>query len=466
MSDTLSRRKPQVLVADDEETLRTLLKYNISKLGYDVLVATNGREAVDLMNEDVAACVLDLKMPVLDGLGALEQIKRAYPETPVVMISAHGQVKDAVEAIKQGALDYVTKPFDLDELLAIVRQAVSLGRGLKEGVRIQQAVATSRPSGEFGGNSEAAQRLRGQVGKIADLNSTVLITGESGTGKSLLARVIHYASSRAKGPFISVSCPSLPRELLESEMFGHEKGAFTGALQRRIGRVEMAEGGTLFLDEVGDLPLSLQPKLLTFLQERIFQRVGGSESIEADVRVIAATNADLSDKVRNREFREDLFFRLNVIPLKLPPLRSRREDVLPLAAAFLESVARERRNKPCRLDASASSVLERYHWPGNVRELENVLERASAFATEGVILRDDLPEDLLLADAPADGAAAAATVAAVDSMSLGGIPLATLEERALRQTLELCRGNKTEAARRLGVSGKTIYNMMARYGIE
>ncbi len=464
MSDTISRRKPQVLVADDEETLRTLLKYNFTKLGYDVLVACNGREAVEMMTEDVAACVLDLKMPELDGIAALGQIKRLHPETPVVMISAHGQVKDAVEAIKQGALDYVTKPFDLEELLAIVRQAVTVGRGLKEGARLQQAVGNSRPSSDFGGTSEAAQRLRTQVSRIADLNSTVLITGESGTGKSLLARVIHYASSRSKGPFISVSCPSLPRELLESEMFGHEKGAFTGALQRRIGRVEMAEGGTLFLDEVGDLPLSLQPKLLTFLQERIFQRVGGSENLEADVRVIAATNSDLTEKVRNREFREDLYFRLNVIPLKLPPLRSRKEDVLGLAGRFLESVAKERRTQVCSLDPAVQETLLKYHWPGNVRELENVLERASAFAADGVIRRDDLPEDLLFLDPPSDAAGAAANGA--NELSLGGIPLATLEEKALRQTLELCRGNKTEAARRLGVSGKTIYNMMSRYGVE
>lgn len=463
MSETQSRRRPQVLVADDEETLRTLLKYNISKLGYDVLVANNGRHAVDLMNEDVAACVLDLKMPELDGLGALEAIKRDFPETPVVMISAHGEVKDAVEAIKRGALDYVTKPFDLEELLAVVRQAVQLGRELKDGARLQQAVGTSRPTGEFGGTSEAANRLRSQVEKIADLNSTVLITGESGTGKSLLARVIHYSSARAKGPFISVSCPSLPRELLESEMFGHEKGAFTGALQRRIGRVEMAEGGTLFLDEVGDLPLSLQPKLLTFLQERIFQRVGGSENIDADVRIIAATNADLTEKVRNREFREDLFFRLNVIPLKLPPLRVRREDILPLAESFLASVARERGARPCSIHPEARRVLEKYHWPGNVREVENVLERASAFAASGMIVRDDLPEELLALDTAPE--TPAPDTAGVSELRLGGIPLATLEEKALRQTLELCNGNKTEVARRLGVSGKTIYNMMARYGL-
>jgi DNA-binding NtrC family response regulator len=464
MSEASPRRKPQVLVADDEETLRTLLRYNISKLGYEVIVAEDGRQAIDLMTEDIAACLLDLKMPVLDGLAALESIKRTYPEVPVVMISAHGQVKDAVEAIRRGALDYVTKPFDLDELLAIVRQAVTVGRGLKEGARLHQAVSTSRPEGEFGGTSDAASRLRGQVEKIASLGSTVLITGESGTGKSLLARVIHYSGARAKGPFISVSCPSLPRELLESEMFGHERGAFTGALQRRIGRAEMAEGGTLFLDEVGDLPLSLQPKLLTFLQDRVFQRVGGSENIEADVRVIAATNADLAEKVRNREFREDLFFRLNVIPLRLPPLRSRREDIVPLAEAFLDSVARERKTRPCRIGAEARGVLERYHWPGNVREMENVLERASAFASDGVIQRNDLPEDLLAADGASEASGPASDSAG--GLQLGGIPLAALEETALRQTLELCRGNKTEAARRLGVSGKTIYNMMARYGVS
>lgn len=320
-----------VLVADDDSSIRRLLKYSLEKIGLSVVVAADGAEAMALMDDSILSVLLDLKMPGASGTECLTFIKEKYPEIPVIMISGVGQVSEAVAAMKQGAFEYVTKPFELDELLCLVQRTVRIARDFREAAQLKQSWVSSKPRLGFGGGSESTQQLLEQVGKIAGLNSTVLVTGESGTGKSLLARVIHYAGPRAKGPFISVSCPSLPRELLESEMFGHEKGAFTGAVRRRLGRIEMAQGGTLFLDEIGDLPLHLQPKLLTFLQERQYQRVGGTEVMDADVRVIAATNIDLEERVRGREFREDLYFRLNVIPLKIPPLRERRGDIAPLA---------------------------------------------------------------------------------------------------------------------------------------
>ena len=450
-----------VLVADDDSSIRRLLKYSLEKIGMSVVVATDGTEAMALMDDSILSVLLDLKMPGASGTECLTFIKEKYPEIPVIMISGVGQVSEAVAAMKQGAFEYVTKPFELDELLCLVQRTVRIARDFREAAQLKQSWVSSKPRLGFGGESESTQQLLQQVGKIAGLNSTVLVTGESGTGKSLLARVIHYAGSRAKGPFISVSCPSLPRELLESEMFGHEKGAFTAAVQRRLGRIEMAQGGTLFLDEIGDLPLHLQPKLLTFLQERQYQRVGGTEVMDADVRVIAATNVDLEERVRGREFREDLYFRLNVIPLKIPPLRERRGDIAPLAGTILDQIAQARGCAPFQFEPEAKEALLRYGWPGNVRELENVLERASAFCDAGIIRAKDLP---LQKEVSLRKNGTAGTPS--DELNFGGMRLVDIERLAIQKTLALCEGNKAEAARRLGVTEKTIYNKLARYELR
>ncbi|MBA4150846.1 MAG: sigma-54-dependent Fis family transcriptional regulator [Verrucomicrobia bacterium] len=453
--------KKQILIADDEEVIRRLLAYNVEKLGASVVLASNGREAIELMTEEILVALIDLKMPLVDGMGCLKHFKEKFPDTPVIMISAAGQVKDAVMAMKQGAFEYVTKPFDLDELVCVVQQAMRLGRSLRETNQLKSAFATSQPAVGFVGASAFTSCLLQQVARIAPLQSTILISGESGTGKSLLARTIHYSSPRAREPFVSVSCPSLPRELIESEMFGHEKGAFTGALQRRLGRVETAEGGTLFLDEIGDLSLHLQPKLLTFLQERRFQRIGGSEVLEADVRVIAATNVDLQEKIRAREFREDLYFRLNVFSLHLEPLRKRTDDIPPLTTQILQRIQKERGCEPLSVEPEALDLMLAHSWPGNVRELENVLERASAFCEGGIIRVQQLPLEI---NAQVSSQSPETTSGA--QMSLAGLPLEEIEKAALQQTLKLCRGNKSEAARRLGITEKTIYNKLKRHGLR
>jgi DNA-binding NtrC family response regulator len=450
----------QVLVADDEETIRRLLEYNLRKIGFEPLLAATGLAAIELASDELACALVDLKMPEADGMAVLAHFKKKCPEVPVLMISAAGQTRDAVAAMKQGALEYISKPFDLDELLALVVSAAKMSTALRNGRQLRDSVARPPLEDEFIGTSGIANKLVETVKRIAALDSTVLITGETGVGKGLLARMIHRFSKRADGPFITTSCPALPRELLESEMFGHEKGAFTGAHQRRLGRIEMAEGGTLFLDEIGDLPLLLQPKILNVLQDRQFQRVGGGQVIHTNIRLVAATNVSLREKVSSKEFREDLFYRLNVISIHIPSLRERKEDIDALARRILARLAARRGGEGFRLDPEALNRLLAYPWPGNVRELENVLERASAFCTGHVIHTNDFPEEITCFPQHAGSFHAGHR-----ELELGGVPLDKLERMALVQTLKLCGGNKAKAARSLGITEKTIYNMIARYGL-
>ena len=458
----MSRQCKRILVADDEETIRRLLDYNLRKFGFEPLLAANGREAIGLAQGELACALVDLKMPEVDGMGVLSHFRQHLPDVPVVIMSAVGQVKDAVGAMKAGALEYVTKPFDLDEVIALMVSASRMGGALQENRQLRESVARPAPDTGFAGDSPIAKQLLETVARVAPLDSTVLLTGESGVGKGLLARMIHRASKRADGPFITTSCPALPRELLESEMFGHEKGAFTGALQRRTGRIELAEGGTLFLDEIGDLPLLLQPKLLNVLQDRLFTRLGGSQTIEADIRLIAATNVDLPEKVAAKEFREDLYYRLNVIPIHIPPLRERLTDLPGMCHQVLGRIAVARANDPLELSPGALEILQRYSWPGNVRELENVLERASAFCDGPVLEERHLPPELNRPAMRPDKPAGVATGAP----SIGGMTLDELEKLAIQQTLDLCKGNKAAAARHLGITEKSIYNKMARLGLR
>jgi DNA-binding NtrC family response regulator len=474
----MSTTARSILIAEDEEVIRRLLEFNLTRGGFRPVLAANGRQAIERASEDLACALVDLKMPEADGMEVLHHFKQHCPDVPVLIISAVGQLKDAVKAMKAGAFEYVTKPFDLEELLALVRNAVRFGEALRENRQWRDS-ATSAPAGAgFVGNSPATVRLREDLARVAPLDVTVLLTGESGVGKGVLARQIHRSSRRANGPFITVSCPALPRELLESEMFGHERGSFTGAQNRRIGRIEMAAGGTLFLDEIGDLPLVLQPKLLNVLQDRQFQRVGGAEILETDIRLVAATNVDLEAKVAAREFREDLFYRLNVIPLHVPPLRERLSDIPELCERILGRIASSRSTGPIRISDSALARLGRHRWPGNVRELENTLERASAFCADGRIEERDLgmgseaagepgptaPPSALPSATPA--ATQPSSTAVPDQPQVGGIPLDELERLAITQTLELCGGNKAAAARRLGITEKTIHNKLTRLGLR
>lgn len=459
MIDPQSKR---ILVADDEETIRRLLEYNLTKWGYEPVLAADGREAISLASEELLCALVDLKMPEADGIAVLEHLKKTRPELPVIVMSAVGQVKDAVAAMKKGAFEYVTKPFALDELRALTASATRLGTALRENRELREAVSKPPPDAEFAGTSRPVQNLRELVTKIAAIDSTVLIMGETGVGKGLLARMIHRASRRHANPFVTASCPALPRELLESEMFGHEKGAFTGAHQRRIGRIEMARGGTLFLDEIGDLPLLLQPKLLTVLQDRQFQRLGGSTPLSADVRLIAATNIDLQERVQSKEFREDLYYRLAVIPILIPPLRERLEDVAVLTRQILARIATARQSPPLDVAPETMGVLQAYPWPGNVRELENILERASAFCDGETLRPKDLPPELSRMRPSSPGREPGEPL----PPKVGGWPLEELEKLAIRQTLELHAGNKAAAARTLGITEKTIYNKMTRLGLR
>lgn len=449
-------KRLRLLIADDEETVRNLLDYHAQKRGFDPVLAECGQQFVELVDDGFDIALLDLNMPNGNGFDCLQYLAANFPDLPAVILSSADEIEDAVRAMKSGAIDYLTKPFDLDEVFMVLRKAIELSQLRSENRDLKESVGVSRPVAGIIGDGEVTRQLTGQIEKISKIDSTVLIRGESGAGKGLVARTIHYASARADKPFVTVSCPALPRELLESELFGHEKGSFTGAHQLRIGRIEMAAGGTLFLDEIGDLPLDLQPKLLNVLQDREFQRVGGTETLKSDIRVVAATNVELDDLVERREFREDLFYRLNVIPLEVPTLRERVDDIATLATFFLQRIAENR--SICggiKLSGDALKLLQRYDWPGNIRQLENVLERSSAFCENNTIEAGDLPSEV--SREPDIGGESV-------RINLANIPLRDLEKVALLQTLKACNGNKAETARRLEITEKSVYNKLRRFG--
>lgn len=444
----------KLVLADDDETVRNLLTMHAERGGFAVSCGENGAEALELVTEDTDVVLLDLQMPVLDGFGALERLGREHPGVPAIVLTSVDEAAEAVKAMKMGALDYLTKPFDPEELLAVLRNAKRLRRAELENEQLREALGGRGPAVQIVAESEAMKEVVGQAEKVASLDATILLTGESGVGKGMLSRHVHAKSERREQSFVTVSCPALPRELLESELFGHEKGAFTGAVRRRRGKIEMARGGTLFLDEIGDLPIDLQPKLLNVLQERQFQRLGGEETLEADVRIIAATNLDLEQRMKEGQFREDLFYRLSVIPIEVPPLRERLEELRELSEAMLGRIAPQAGRRKARLSKQALAAMQSYDWPGNVRQLENVLERAAAFCEDGMISVEDLP-------AAVRGSEPSGRVPA----GIGGIALSDLEREALVQTLALCKGNKAETARRLEVTEKSIYNKLKRHGL-
>ena len=443
-----------LIIADDDSTVRSLLSIKSTHYGFRAVTAVNGREVLDLINDHVDVILLDLHMPEMDGFHCLRELSKTQPQIPIIILSGEDDASSAMKAIKLGAHDYITKPFDLDHLFTTLRNAKKLSLIQKENQNLKDAITPESTSTNVIAHSEPMQQLLNKAKKIAQLDSSVLLTGESGTGKGVLARYIHSNSLRAGKPFITVSCPALPRELLESELFGHEKGAFTGAIKKRIGKIEAAKGGTLFLDEIGDLPIDLQPKLLNVLQDREFQRVGGDKSLPCDVRIITATNIDFKKKIETKEFREDLYYRISVIPLELPALRTRPQEILPLAHHFLKRVTKQRGQPAISISKDASDKLLHYGWPGNVRQLENLMERASVFCDDNEIVADDLMGSI---DAPQP-----------ENNSihlLGGKTLVDIEKSAIQQTLKLCNGNKAESARSLGISEKSIYNKMKRLGL-
>src|SRR5688572_8072686 len=399
----------KILVADDEQNLRRVLTALLRREGHDVVQAANGVEAIDRL-ADVDVVITDLRMPGADGMEVLRTASKNHPHVPVIMITAYGSVGQAVEAIKAGAFDYIEKPFEQDQIRAIVdkavRQAIANQAAPRATLYAPGEVGDNQAASRFGlvGTSGEMQSIYEVISKVADTPSTVLITGESGTGKELAAKALHENSSRKNGPFIKINCAAIPKNLMESELFGYEKGAFTGATSSKPGRFELADGGTLFLDEIGEIPVEMQVKLLRAIQESEFERVGGIKTIKVDVRLITATNRDLEKETRGGNFREDLFYRLNVVPLAIPPLRKRTGDI-PLLVQHIIKKFNERLKKSITgISDEALATLEGHSWPGNIRELENVLERTILFSKGEVIQRVDLPDDIQAGSAPGAGA--------------------------------------------------------------
>jgi DNA-binding NtrC family response regulator len=450
-----------ILVADDDPTIRGNLALLLTSEGYRVLEAADGRQAAERLGDRAVSLVLlDLKMPGAGGLELLREFQDRLEETPVIVITAFGGSQAAIEAMKLGAYDYITKPFDLDEVLFTVRRALTQ-QALVAQVRALAVDRLEEPAGEpdeeLVGRTPAMLQIFKTIGRLSTTREPVLILGESGTGKELIANAIHRNSERAGRPFIKVNSAALSPTLLESELFGHERGAFTGAVARRIGRFEQADGGTIFLDEIGDLDVELQAKLLRVLQTGQFERVGGNETVSADVRVISATNRELPALIAEQKFREDLYYRLNVVSIELPPLRDRRDDIPLLAEHVVARLANKYAWPQLALSPEAADWLSGQSWPGNVRELQNVLARAAALARGRLILIDDLKP---LSHVPADAAPRP-----VGSMSLKDI-LAETERRIIAEALEQASWNRTRAAQSLGISRRQLFDKIRQYGLQ
>ena len=441
-------REARILIVDDEKNIRRTLRMVLEGEGYEVREAETGEEALRLAGEALPDVVLlDVRLPGMDGHATLEKLRdKVGPEVAVIMISGHATIADAVQATKTGAFDFLEKPIDRERLLVSVRNALE-HRTLQS--RVQELESRLDASTEMLGESPPMQRIFKEIQKVAPTKGRVLITGESGTGKELIARAIHRLSPRAKGPFVKVNCAAIPSELIESELFGHEKGAFTGAIRRKKGRFELAQEGTLFLDEIGDIPPATQVLLLRFLQDHCFERVGGELTIEADVRVVAATNKDLYREVQEGRFRDDLYYRLNVITIHLPPLRERKEDIPALSQHFLEKYNLKEHKRILRFSADAMQTLMDFDWPGNVRQLENAVSHAVILAQGEDIRRRHLPRFLK------EGSEEALPTS-----------LAETERLLILRVLKEVGWNKHEAARRLRVSRSTLYSKIRRYGLQ
>jgi nitrogen regulation protein NR(I) len=463
----LPERK-QVLIVDDEPNLRKILSAQLSRDGYDVLTAEDGEQGLLLLREHhIDLVITDLKMPKVDGMTLLKRALEEEPELPIVLITAHGTIDTAVEALKTGAFDFVTKPFDKDEVRQIVAKALKTRE-----LRGHDATPTSG-SARFGiiGSSPGITELYAILERVADTPTTVLITGESGTGKELVARALHEHSSRKDKPFIKVNCAAIPKELIESELFGYERGAFTGAVASKPGRFELANGGTLFLDEIGEIPIEMQVKLLRALQESEFERVGGIKTIRVDVRLVAATNRDLKKLIAVGNFREDLFYRLNVVPIRLPALRERTSDIPPLVEHFLTKFNERLRKHVSGVEPAAMELLVQYPWPGNIRELENVVERAVLFCDTQELRTSDLPPEVrgipAMANVPLPEADLQAALA-----SEGGlkehvkVAMSRLEKELVSRALQQTSGNVTHAARLLKISRKGLQLKMKELGLR
>jgi len=444
-------RMARVLVIDDDAALRVAIEKILRKEGHQVESAATGREGVAILQDHPFDVVLtDLRMEDLDGLAVLRRVRQASPLTQVVLITAHGTVEDAVAAMKQGAYDFLVKPVERPQLVATVRRAGERHRLEVENLALRAQVGERGHAATMVGTSPQVNELRRMVERAAPSDATILIEGETGTGKEVLARLIHGASPRREGPFVVVNCAALPETLMEAELFGHERGAFTGADAQRKGRFELANGGTIFLDEVGEMQPAAQAKLLRVLHSGEFERLGGTTTLRTDARTIAASNRDLREAVESGSFREDLFFRLSVIRLRVPPLRERREDIPLLANHFLRIYGRKNQREDLTLSPEALAALMAYHWPGNVRELENAIEAAVVMAQGATLRVEDLPRSVTTGEEPAEGL----------FIPLG-TPMSEIERRVLERTLAHFGGNKEAAARALGISSRTVHRKLS-----
>jgi len=463
---------PPILLVEDKDSLRAMLRHALEAQGHVVVEARDQPEAEATLKATRPAIVLsDLRLPEGDGFGVLRAAKELEPELPVIVMTAFGSIQDAVAAMKEGALDFLAKPVDPDHLLLMVERALAQRRLATENLILKEELAQRRGAPQIVGDDPKLKQVSLALHRAAGTDTTVLLEGESGTGKELFARALHALSPRADGPFIAINCAAIPETLLETELFGHEKGAFTGAANRKPGKFELAHRGTLFLDEIGDLPFSLQAKILRALEEKRFERVGGTLPLQVDVRVVAATNRNLRAAVAARQYREDLYFRLSVFPITIPPLRERPKDILTLARYFIDRFSRDVNKKPLVLSPAAEQELLAYGWPGNVRELQNCIERA-VILTEGETIH---PRHLSLSFRDRTPAAAAAeenagpwstvdwagTLADVSRRVLGEV-----ERRKIELALKEAAGNRGRAAELLQISYKTLTTKLREYGLD
>jgi len=450
--------KRTILVADDEKNIRNGLSLALEDEGYNVFTAENGEQAWSLLTrEDIDLLITDLRMPKVSGNELLKKVSGAYPTMPVVILTGHGTIESAVEAMRNGAVDFLTKPLNLDRLYVLLKRAFSNLELSDQNRQLKSELERLRKESSYNkiiGRSAPMSRLMDTVKQVADAQASVLVTGESGVGKELIGDALHHLSSRSEGPFIKVSCASFAETLLEDELFGHEKGAFSGAISSRKGRFELADKGTLFLDEIGEISQSTQVKLLRVLQERTFERLGGEKSIEVDVRLVAATNRDLSMEVEKGTFREDLYYRLNVVHLHVPPLRERKEDIPLLMSHFLEMYTKRNNRQITGFSSRAKSALLSYQWPGNIRELGNCIESAVVISTSTVIDIEDLPS-------------AIRTAGGTEKIIIPvGTTMDQVERSVILATLASCNGNKSKTADTLKIARKTLHRKLQDYAIE
>jgi DNA-binding NtrC family response regulator len=449
-------KKHSILLIDDDDSLRRVMEFSLTEAGFRVQTASSGEEGLQLFGKNTFdAVVSDITMPGIGGMEVLAKIHEQDAHMPVIMITAYGPIESAVDAMKKGAFDYITKPFNRDELRLTLNKALRMRRLEKENIELRSEVTDRYRFDSIIGGSEKIRELLDLAGRVAASDATVLITGERGTGKELLAKGIHFNSSRAGGPFVAVNCAAIPETLIESELFGHVKGAFTGAAKDKEGKFELADGGTILLDEIGELRIDLQAKILRVLQERTVDRLGGRAPIPVDVRVIASTNRDIEQAIKEGKFREDLYDRINVVGLRMPPLRERRDDIPLLVQSFLRKFSKD---APAGIEKEAMDVLLSYGWPGNVRELESVIERASVLKRGSSVTAEDLPEKLkkekngvgnILLNLPEEG-----------------IALEELEKSLIVKALEKNNGNQTRAAEYLGITRPTLIYRMEKFGLK